>query len=104
MSLPLTRQHILSYSSVSPFFGSSLLEHLLRALPALGGADRNVSSVLLRLFKLVFGSVSLFADQNESVLQPCLADIIHRSLELAPTAADPINYFMLLRALFRCDS
>ena len=94
-------QHILSYSSVSPYFGCSLLDYLLRNLAMLGGEDRNASSVLLRLFKLVFGSVSLFAEQNESVLQPYLADIIHRSLELAPTAHDPINYFMLLRALFR---
>ena len=94
-------QHILSYSQVSPYFGYSLLDYLLKNLTLLGGEDKNVSSVLLRLFKLVFGSVSLFADQNDSVLQPFLADIIARSLELAPSARDPINYFMLLRALFR---
>jgi hypothetical protein len=38
--------------------------------------------VLLRLFKLVFGSVTLFAE-NEPVLQPHLALIITSSIKYA---------------------
>lgn len=55
----------------------------------------------LRLFKLVFGSVNLFAEVNEAILQPHLSTIIHRSMELATVASEPGNYFLLLRALFR---
>ena len=56
--------------------------------------------MLLRLFKLVFGSVSLFAE-NEPVLQPHLAPIITSSMKFAAEVKDPTNYFQLLRALFR---
>lgn len=48
----------------------------------LSSPDKNSSSVLLRLFKLVFGSVTLFAD-NEPVLQPYLATIITSALKYA---------------------
>ena len=36
-----------------------------------------------------------------SVLQPHLHTIVNRSMELARTAKEPFNYFLLLRALFR---
>lgn len=57
------------------------MEHL----EELGSDDLTRSSVLLRLLKLVFGAVSLFSEQNESVLQPHLSYIIERSMELAIT-------------------
>ena len=34
-------------------------------------------------------------------LQPHLHTIVNRSMELALTAKEPYNYFLLLRALFR---
>jgi len=34
-------------------------------------------------------------------LQPHLHTIVNRSMELARTAKEPFNYFLLLRALFR---
>ena len=94
-------QHVLSQQAVSNFFAGSLLKYLMSRLGALGERDRNTSNVLLRLFKLVFGSVNLYADANEMVLQPHLSDIINRSVDLATTAEEPENYFLLLRALFR---
>ncbi len=48
----------------------------------LGSSDKVVSEVLLRLFKLVFGSVALFVE-NEPVLQPHLAIIITSSIKFA---------------------
>ena len=53
------------------------------------------------LFQLVFGSVSLFANENEQMLKPHLHTIVTKSMSLANTAQDPYNYFLLLRALFR---
>lgn len=58
------------------------------------------SAVLLRLFKLVFGSVTLFIE-NEPVLQPHLAYVITTSMKFAAEVKDPSNYFQLIRALFR---
>ncbi|GFX64436.1 hypothetical protein TNCV_4043261 [Trichonephila clavipes] len=59
------------------------------------------SNLYLKLFKMVFGCVSLFAAANEEMLKPYLHQIVNRSMELALSAREPYNYFLLLRALFR---
>ena len=61
----------------------------------------DTSNLYLKLFKLVFGSVSLLASANEQMLKPHLHAIVNKSMQMALTARDPINYFYLLRALFR---
>ena len=58
-------------------------------------------ALTLKLFKLVFGSVSLFAAENELMLKPHLHAIVNKSMDLAKSAKEPYNYFLLLRALFR---
>jgi len=55
----------------------------------------------LRLFKLVFLSVSVFPEDNEIILQNHLNSLIKTSLKLALEAKEPIHYFYLLRSLFR---
>lgn len=89
------------------------------------GSNVELSNLYLKLFKLVFGSVSLFAAENEQMLkvnlivfpihlcsvlfnacvsmfpQPHLHKIVNSSMELAQSAKEPYNYFLLLRALFR---
>ncbi|CAH3023319.1 unnamed protein product [Porites evermanni] len=65
------------------------------------GTNMERSNLYLKLFKLVFGSVSLFASENEQMLKPHLHEIVNRSMELACTSKEPYNYFLLLRALFR---
>ena len=50
---------------------------------------------LLVWFSLYFISVKLY------IFQPHLHTIVNRSMELAMTAKEPYNYFLLLRALFR---
>ena len=71
----------------------------LRIIFVSANAER--SNLYLKLFKLVFGSVSLLAAENEKMLKPHLHTIVNRSMELALSAKEPYNYFLLLRALFR---
>lgn len=84
----------------SPIFATILVEYLLERMSEMG-SDVERSNLYLRLFKLVFGSVTLFPTDNENMLRPHLHQIVNRSMELAMTAKEPVNYFFLLRALFR---
>ncbi|KAI8925789.1 hypothetical protein BC831DRAFT_256646 [Entophlyctis helioformis] len=94
-------QYFLANQSVSANFSGLLLNFLVGRLADLGGADVGAASVMLRLFKLLFMAVTLFPETNETVLRPHLSNIIMSSLRLSAKAKDPINYFSLLRALFR---
>jgi transformation/transcription domain-associated protein len=77
-----------------------LLNFLMERLKSLSGLDKVASSVLLRLFKLVFGSVTLILE-NEIVLQPYLSAIVTSAMKYASEVKESLNYFVLLRALFR---
>ncbi|KAJ8523878.1 hypothetical protein ON010_g17240 [Phytophthora cinnamomi] len=70
----------------------------MRAVPQVHRA-----SIVLRLFKIVFGSVTLFKS-NESALFPHLRTIIESCLKQATFTKHPDNYLLLLRALFRSIS
>lgn len=59
--------------------------------------------MLLRLFKVVFGSVTLF-QKNERMLRPHLQTIVLSCLRYTTRVKDPTNYYFLLRALFRSIS
>ena len=61
------------------------------------------AQVLLRLFKVVFGSVTLFP-KNERMLRPHLQTIVLSCLRYTTRVKDPTNYYFLLRALFRSIS
>ena len=58
------------------------------------------ASVVLRLFKIIFGSVTLF-EGNETALRGRLRGLITDSLRLASACERPLGYFLFLRALFR---
>ncbi|CAG8506762.1 53_t:CDS:10, partial [Cetraspora pellucida] len=95
-------QYFLAHNDViSQSFAGILLRFLVDRLDKLGGPDPLYSQVMLRLFKLAFMAVTLFPNHNESVLHPHLANIITSSMKLSAKAKEPINYFLLLRALFR---
>ncbi|CAG8541435.1 8605_t:CDS:10, partial [Gigaspora rosea] len=95
-------QYFLAHNDViSQSFAGILLRFLVDRLDKLGGPDPLYASVMLRLFKLAFMAVTLFPNHNESVLHPHLANIITSSMKLSAKAKEPINYFLLLRALFR---
>ncbi|CAG9853589.1 unnamed protein product [Phyllotreta striolata] len=91
---------LLANPTTSPIFATVLVEYLLERMEEMG-SNIERSNLYLRLFKLVFGSVSLFPQENENMLRPHLHQIVNRSMELAMSAMEPYNYFLLLRALFR---
>ncbi|EPQ29591.1 uncharacterized protein PFL1_02810 [Pseudozyma flocculosa PF-1] len=94
-------QNLLSNDGVSRRFVGILLRFLVDRLEELGKSDKKHASVSLRLFKMAFMAVTIFPEENEVVLQPHLSHLIMESMKLASKAAEPTNYFLLLRALFR---
>ncbi|RYP29890.1 hypothetical protein DL767_006489 [Monosporascus sp. MG133] len=94
-------QFFLASEATSPSFCGMLLKFLMERIGDVGSADVKKSSILLRLFKLAFMAVTLFANQNEKVLLPHVVDIVTKSIELSTKAEEPMNYFLLLRSLFR---
>ncbi|KAL2266473.1 hypothetical protein VTJ83DRAFT_5825 [Remersonia thermophila] len=94
-------QFFLASEATSPSFCGMLLRFLMSRIEDVGSSDLRKSSILLRLFKLAFMAVTLFATQNEQVLLPHVVDIVTKSIELSTKAEEPINYFLLLRSLFR---
>lgn len=99
-SLQIVANSFLANPQTSPLFATVLVEYLLGKMHEMG-TNVERSNLYLRLFKLVFGSVSLFPVENEQMLKPHLHSIVNQSMELALTAEEPYNYFLLLRALFR---
>ncbi|PHH92307.1 hypothetical protein CDD83_8021 [Cordyceps sp. RAO-2017] len=94
-------QFFLASEATSPSFCGMLLQFLMERIDQVGSADVKKSSILLRLFKLAFMAVTLFAGQNEQVLLPHVVSIVTKSIELSTKAEEPMNYFLLLRSLFR---
>ncbi|KAH0562572.1 hypothetical protein GP486_002747 [Trichoglossum hirsutum] len=94
-------QFFLASEATSPSFCGMLLQFLMDHIHEVGTSVVEKSSVLLRLFKLSFMAVTLFCTQNEQVLLPHLSKIVVKSLQLSTTAEVPMNYFLLLRSLFR---
>lgn len=58
----------LANPTTSALFATILVEYLLDRLPEMG-SNVELSNLYLKLFKLVFGSVSLFAAENEQMLK-----------------------------------
>lgn len=99
-ALQIVANFFLANKATSPIFATILVEYLLDRMEEMG-SNPEKSNLYLKLFKLVFGSVSLFAAENELMLKPHLHKIVNRSMSLALSAREPYNYFLLLRALFR---
>ncbi|XP_054724829.1 transformation/transcription domain-associated protein-like [Uloborus diversus] len=100
VALQILANSFLANTNTSPIFATILVEYLLKRMEEMG-SNMERSNLYLKLFKLVFGSVSLFPAENEQMLKPYLHQIVNRSMELALSAKEPYNYFLLLRALFR---
>ena len=94
-------QFFLASEATSPSFAGMLLQFLMDRLRDVGTANIKQSSILLRMFKLSFMAVTLFSTQNEHVLLPHVTNIVTQSIHLSTTAEEPMNYFYLLRSLFR---
>ncbi|KAK2732878.1 hypothetical protein FQN55_003885 [Onygenales sp. PD_40] len=94
-------QFFLASEATSPAFAGMVLQYLMDRIHEVGTADVYKSRILLRMFKLSFMAVTLFSAQNEQVLHPHLTKIVTKCIELSVTAEEPMNYFLLLRSLFR---
>ena len=94
-------QFFLASEATSPSFAGMLLQFLMDRIEDVGTSDIKRSSILLRMFKLSFMAVTLFSGPNEPVLLPHVANIVTKSMQLSTTAEQPMNYFYLLRSLFR---
>lgn len=99
-TLQIVPNTFLANPKTSPIFATVLVEYLLERMEEMG-SNLERSNLYLRLFKLVFGVVSMFPHENENMLRQYLHQIVNRSMELAMSAKEPYNYFLLLRALFR---
>ena len=94
-------QFFLASEATSPSFAGMLLQFLMERIEEVGTSDIQKSSILLRMFKLSFMAVTLFSLQNEQVLLPHVTKLVTKSIQLSTTAEEPMNYFYLLRSLFR---
>lgn len=97
-------QYFLAISGISRNFNSLLIRYLMEErLGDLANSTGTSSEggLVLRLFKLVFLAVSVYPDENEIVLQPYLADLILACLRNHHRYSSSVNYFLLLRSLFR---
>jgi len=94
-------QFFLASEATSPSFAGMLLHFLMERIEDVGTSNIKKASILLRMFKLSFMAVTLFSQPNEQVLLPHVTKIVTKSIELSITAEEPMNYFLLLRSLFR---
>ncbi|KAI8819858.1 uncharacterized protein EV422DRAFT_620718 [Fimicolochytrium jonesii] len=94
-------QYFLASTVVSTPFAGLVVRFLVDNLDRLGNREQPYASVMLRLFKLLFMSVTLFPDKNEAVLRPQIGPLIVKAMKLSTKAKNSLNYFHLLRALFR---
>lgn len=94
-------QFFLASEATSPSFAGMLLQFLMDHIKDVGSTNIRQSSILLRMFKLSFMAVTLFSATNEQVLLPHVTNIVTQSIQLSTTAEEPMNYFYLLRSLFR---
>lgn len=93
-------QYFLAINTVSRNFSGILIKFLMDKFEMVGDASVQGNS-LLRLFKLVFLAVSVYPDENEQMILPYISDIILNCLRLSSQSPNPLNYFLLLKALFR---
>ncbi|MCJ1310684.1 hypothetical protein MMC25_004350 [Agyrium rufum] len=94
-------QFFLAVEATSPSFAGMLLQFLMDKIEQVGTSDVKRSSILLRMFKLSFMAVTLFSHQNEPVLLPHVTKLVTKAIRLSTLADEPMNYFYLLRSLFR---
>lgn len=93
-------QYFLAINTVSRNFAGILIKFLMEKFECIG-ENSATSSSLLRLFKLIFLAVSVYPDENEQMILPYISDIILNCLRLSQNSADSVNYFLILKALFR---
>jgi transformation/transcription domain-associated protein len=99
LPISIIPQQFLNSSRTSMSFADILLSFLTEKMDLMAGSS-DVGAVMLQLFSISFRSVTDFPD-NEGVLRPYMNKIVTRVMHLAKKVLEPMNYFSLLRALFR---
>lgn len=94
-------QYFLAITGITRPFAALLVRSLMERFGDVGSAHPVTGAITLRMFKLLFLAVSVYPEENESILQPHLAEIILGCFRNYPQAAAPLNYLLLLRSLFR---
>jgi transformation/transcription domain-associated protein len=97
-SLPQT---FLANEAVSYNFAGIMLRYLVDRMELVGSGNKLRGSTMVRMFRYVFMAISLFPDPIEMVLQHHIGNIIMTCMKLSMKSKEPLNYFYLLRALFR---
>ncbi|EPT03792.1 hypothetical protein FOMPIDRAFT_150002 [Fomitopsis schrenkii] len=94
-------QFLFSKEATSPTLVAIVLRYLISHLHQLGELEEKRATLIIRMFKLTFGGVGLFTPTNEPILAAQIGKLIMDCFPLAAKAAKPINFFLLLRLLFR---
>lgn len=85
-----------------PFFASTMLSFLMSRMKLLE-ISNDKTTLYVKLFKIIFSAVgsNSSALHGDKMLTSYLPEILKQSTVLALTAREPLNYFLLLRSLFR---
>lgn len=94
-------QFLFSRESTSATLLAIVLRYLVDRLPTLGENDELTAAATIRLYKMAFAAVGLYPTTNEPILAFHLSKLLLDCFPLAAKASKPLNYFYLLRALFR---
>ncbi|PFH52762.1 hypothetical protein AMATHDRAFT_1809 [Amanita thiersii Skay4041] len=94
-------QFLFSRETTSPTLLAIVLRYLVDRLPLLGEHDDMTAAATIRLYKMAFGAVGAHSPSNEPILASHLSKLLMDCFPLAAKATKPLNYYFLLRALFR---
>lgn len=97
-------QYFLVTSTIPSNFSGLLLCYLLENMDKLGGPTTELSSVLMKMFNVLFLAVLMFPEKNEPMLIHHISNFVLSVLKCASKSQEPLNYFLILRSLFRAIS
>uniref|UniRef100_A0A1I7UIT4 FAT domain-containing protein n=1 Tax=Caenorhabditis tropicalis TaxID=1561998 RepID=A0A1I7UIT4_9PELO len=85
-----------------PFFASTMLSFLMSRMKLLE-VSNDKTTLYVKLFKIIFSAIGSTNSglHSDKMLTSYLPEILKQSTVLALTAREPLNYFLLLRSLFR---
>lgn len=85
-----------------PFFAATMLSFLMSRMKLLEqGNDK--TTLYVKLFKIIFSAIGANSANlhGDKMLTSYLPEILKQSTVFVLTAREPLNYFLLLRSLFR---
>jgi hypothetical protein len=92
---------LIPYTGFSGITTTTMLDVGVARFPELADASNDVSLSVLKIFKILFGAVSLYPKEVEQYFKPLLQKIFHQGFGLCMRARDPYNLLLMFRAFFR---